>query len=170
MGELADRVDGMRVRVTTADGGITAELHDRDQLALTFREGLYPLFDDGELERRLATVATQLWAARTREYWRIFGDVTGDYSTGEDKPVTARDTEWRAERDELEATGSSADGRVTVRVAGLRRWQVTLRPGTVRALDEGQFALAVGEAAGGVIRDQFTKLAELSGKHYGDNR
>jgi hypothetical protein len=119
MGELADRIDRMRVRASTPDGGITAELRDRDQLSLTFREGLYPLLDDAGLGRRLAVLANLLWVARTREYWRIYGDVTGDYSIGEDPPADAR---------------------------------------------------AAGEAAGGLIREQFAGLAALSHRHYGDDR
>jgi hypothetical protein len=170
MGELADRIDRMRVRASTPDGGITAELRDRDQLSLTFREGLYPLLDDAELGRRLAVLANLLWVARTREYWRIYGDVTGDYSTGEDPPADARDLAWRDERDELVATGSSAGGHITVRVIGMRRWRVTVGAGTVRALDELQFTRAAGEAAGGLIREQFAGLAALSHRHYGDDR
>jgi hypothetical protein len=168
MGELADRVDGMRIRVSTPDGGLTAELHDRDQLSLTFRDGLYRLFDhEADLERRLSTLATLLWVARTREYARIYSDVTGDDSTGEDKPMGVRDVEWRVEREDLEATGSSSDGRIAVRVKGMREWRVTIRAGTLRALDEKQFVAAVGEAAGGLIRDQFAKLVALSNKYYG---
>ncbi|WP_199512223.1 hypothetical protein [Nucisporomicrobium flavum] len=170
MGELADRVDSMRVSVSTPDGGLTAELRDRDQLSLTFRDGLYQLLDDADLGRRLAVLAQLLWVARTREYWRIYGDVTGDYSTGEDKPISERDIAWKTERDNLEVTGSSADGRVTVRCVGMRQWQVTVRPGTVRALDEHQFSIAAGEAAGALIRDQFAALAALSNKYYGEDR
>jgi hypothetical protein len=170
MGELADRIHVMRVRASTPDGGITAELRDRDEVSLAFREGLYDLCDDGDLERRLAALANLLWVARTREYWRVFGEVTGDYSTGEDKPLTARDADWRTERDALVATGSSAGGRIKVRAIGMRRWEVNIRPGTVRTMDERQFALAAGQAAGELIRDQFAKVAALSHKYYGDDR
>lgn len=167
MGELADRVDSMRVRVSTPDGGLTAELRDRDQLSLTFRDGLYRLFDhEADLERRLTTLANLLRVARTREYERIYREVTGD-SSGDEKPTTVRDLEWHAEREELEAVGSSSDGRITVRVTGMRRWQVSVRSGTLRALDERQFVAAVGEAAGALIRDQFAKLVTLSNKYYG---
>ena len=170
MGDFAERIETMRVRASLRDDAIIAELCDRDQLTLAFREGFYNLCDDGDLERRLGLLASLLWAARTREYSRIYGEVTGDYSTGEDPPADVRETDWRAERDALVVTGSSADGRITVHAAGLRQWQVTLRPGTTRALGERQFAVAVGEAAGELIRDQFAKLAALSLKYYGDDR
>jgi hypothetical protein len=171
VGELADRVDTMVIRASTPDGGITAELRGRDQLSLSFSDGLYRLFDDdAELSRRLAIVANLLWVARTREYRRIYADVTGDDSTGETLAISERDIAWRTERDDLVATGRSTDGRVTVHFVGMRQWQVTIRPGTVRALDEQQFIRSAGEAAGALIRDQFSQLAALSHKHYGDDR
>ncbi|MEU4690013.1 hypothetical protein [Actinoplanes sp. NPDC023714] len=169
MGELADRVDTMHIAVSTPDGGITAELYGRDGLSLTFRDGAYRQFtDETELERRLEALAGRLWVARTREYWRIYGDVTGTDAAGDDPPAGERDRQWRAERDELVVYGSSAYGDVTIRSVGMRGWEVGIRPGTLRALDEWQFAAAAGEAAGELIRDQYAKLVALSSKHYGE--
>ncbi|MEV6636525.1 hypothetical protein AB0M54_37870 [Actinoplanes sp. NPDC051470] len=170
MGELADRVETMRVRATAPDGSLTAELYDRDQLTLTFHNDYYRQCDDDDLGRRLAAVASLLWVARTREYERIYSDVTGDYSTGEGPPATERERDWRAERDAIEAHGASEDGRVRVRAVGLRNWTVTIRPGTTRTLDEQQFIAAAGQAAGALIRDQFTRLAALSNKYYGNDQ
>ncbi|MGA5305434.1 hypothetical protein ACPCHT_36430 [Nucisporomicrobium flavum] len=170
MGELADRVDSMRVRVSTPDGAITAELYDRSKLTLTFLQGWYDLCDDSDLERRLATLAQLLWVARTREYWRTFSDVAGETVTGEDTPVSARDLDWRAERDELVARGYSPDGRIAVKAVGMRQWEVHISPGTVRALSEHEFAEAAAQAAGELINDQFAKIAELSNKYYGYDR
>ncbi|WP_067508260.1 hypothetical protein [Actinoplanes sp. TFC3] len=170
MGELADRVDSMRVRASTPDKGIIGELYSRDQLSLSFQEGLYQLLDDEALERRLAVLANLLWVARTREYSRIYADITGDYSVGEEKPISERDIAWQTERDSLEVSGSSADGRLTVRSVGMRQWDVAVQPGTARELDEHQLSVAVGEAAGALIRQQFAGLAALSNKYYGDER
>jgi hypothetical protein len=170
MGELADRIDSMRVRASTPDGSITAELHDRDKLSLTFLQGWYDFCDDRDLERRLAVLANLLWVARTREYWRIFGDVAGHTVTGEDKPISPRDVDWREERDELVARGYSADGRIAVKAVGMRQWEVRIVPGTVRALNEHEFAEAAAQAAGELIQDQFAKIAALSNKYYGYDR
>lgn len=171
MGELADRLDGMRLRVSTPDGDITADLWERDRLSLAFRKGVYGhLYDEVGLGRRLAVLAQLLWVARTREYWRIYRDVTGDDEVGEDQPAGERDHAWRTERDELVVTGSSLHGHVTVRAVGMRQWEVGIRRGTVQDLDEQQFSTAVGEAAGELIRHQFAEIAALSGKHYGDER
>ena len=118
MGEFAERIETMRIRASLRDGAMTAELGDRDQLSLAFREGFYNLCDDSDLERRLGMLASLLWVARTREYSRIYSDVTGDHSTGEDPPIDVREAEWRTARDALAATGSSY---VASRV-GCRQW------------------------------------------------
>jgi hypothetical protein len=170
MGELADRIDSMVVRASTPDGAITAELRDRDRLSMTFLQGWYALCDDSDLERRLTQLANLLFVARTREYWRTFSDVAGELVLGEDKPVSERDLDWRDERDEMVVRGYSADGRVSVKAVGMRQWEVHLTPGTVRELSEEQFAAAVGQAAGDLIRDQFAKIAALSNKYYGYDR
>ena len=170
MGELADRIDTMRVRAATLGDGITAELRDGSQLSFSFREDYYRLFDyESDMERQLEALAGHLWVARNRETRRIFTDVTGEDFIPGDPPSDERGFAWQNEREQLEATGSSADGRVSVRVVGLRDWRVSIRPGTLRVLDEYEFAATVAEAAGEMIRDLFDKLTALSYKYYGDD-
>jgi hypothetical protein len=170
VGEFADRVDSMRVRAVSPDGTISAELYDRDQLSMTFRPGFYDQCSDQDLERRLGALASLLWVARTREYNAIYSELTGDHSTGESPAVSDTDRAWRAERDNVEAYGSSSDGRVRVRAIGLRDWQVSVQPGTARRLDEAQFAAAAAEAAGELVRDQSARMVELSHKYYGSEQ
>ena len=129
---------------------------------------MYEQASTTELEQRLSTLAKLLWAARTREYLRIYEDVTGDYSRGDVPLMTVRDQAWQAERDNLEVQGTSSGGHVAVRATGLRGWQVRLSVDCKRQLDERQFAEAVSEAAGAFINDQYMKIAELSNRHYGD--
>ncbi|GAA2471298.1 hypothetical protein [Winogradskya humida] len=169
MGELADRIQAMRVRASTPDGSITADLTDRDRLTLHFPQGFYELCTESDLERRLTHLASLLWVARTREYWRTFSDHTGQQITGEDTPISARDIDWRTERDEIIARGYSPDGRIAVKAVGMRQWQVDIAPGTVRALDERQFTAAVAQAATELVQDQFAKIAALSNKYYGND-
>jgi hypothetical protein len=170
MGKLADRISLMRVRASTLGVGITAELRDGSELSISFREDYYRLFDyESDMERQLEALAAHLWVAHTREVRRIFTDVTGEEFVPGDPPSDERDFAWHAERGELVATGSSSGGRITVRVVGLRDWQVSIRPGTLRALDEYQFAESAAEAAGEMLRDLFDKLTALSSQYYGDH-
>jgi hypothetical protein len=146
---------------------MTAELRHRSEVTLSFAPGWYDRCVEGDLERRLAGLAALLWVARTREYWATVSDVTGDYATHQDKPISPRDVEFAETRDALVARGSSVDGRVRLCVEGMRRWTVRVAPGTVRALDEHQFASAVGQAAAELIQDQFRKIALLKYAIYG---
>jgi hypothetical protein len=166
MGELADRIHAMHVRASVPDGTITAELRHRSEVTLSFEPGWYDRCDESDLERRLSSLASLLWVARTREYWATVSDVTGDYATHEDKPISPSDVEFTEAREALVARGHSADGRVCLSVEGMRRWTVHIAAGTVRALNEHEFASAVGQAAADLIQDQFTKIAELKHKFY----
>ena len=168
MGELADRVDAMRITAMTRDGGITAELYDRDRMSLSFRYGVYADCTDADLEQHLRTLAMRLWVARTREYRDIWADVTGDDSTGDDPPESFADRNGRDQRDQLTAAGSSSDGRIVLRVTGMRDWYVTIQPGTAWALDQWQFAAAVEQATAELIADHFAQLAVLTRTHYAD--
>ncbi|GAB3261991.1 hypothetical protein [Kineosporia babensis] len=166
MGELADRLASMRVSVTMPDQGMSAELLGSSQVTARIQEGLYTRSRDADLEWRLTTLAGLLWVARTREYRRIFADVTGQASAGAARPISPRDIAFAQERDEIVAAGSSADGRVALQTTGMLQWRATVEPGTLRQLDEAEFLAGVGQAAGALIRDHADAVAALKNKHY----
>ncbi|GLY32497.1 hypothetical protein [Kineosporia sp. NBRC 101731] len=162
MGELAERVNQLKVFVSTPDNGMTAELQGRDQLSVTFQEGLYRRSDEAGLERKIATLANLLWLAHTREYWRIFRDVTGNYLAGSDHSQNSSVGERQQARDSVEAIGVSANGAIKLRSTGLRQWHVSIRGGTLRDLSERDFTASLGEAAQRLLRAHAVKLAKLS--------
>lgn len=167
MGELRDGIDAIRVRASSSDGAVSAELSGRTRVTLSVEPGWYRRCTERDLERRLAALAERLWAARTREYWRVLSRNADQPITGEPRPIGTRAVAYRAARDALVARGRSADGRVSVAVEGMRRWTVHVQPGTVRALDEAGFAAAAGAAAADLIRDQYRKIAVLKREVYG---
>ena len=157
----------MRVRVATPDGAIEAELSGRNDVRLSFRPGFYERCTERDLERRLAGVAALLWARRMRAYYEALSEAYGAPVTGEDAAAGPRDVRYRELRAGLVARGRSADGRIAVSVRGMRDWDIRIRDGTLRALDEHAFLAAAGEAAGELIRDQFARIARLKGTVYG---
>lgn len=66
----------------------------------------------------------------------------------------------------LRARGESADGRVQVETRGMREWTVRIQPGTLRTLDEAEFAAAVREAAAGLIVDQREQIRDIAVRAY----
>jgi hypothetical protein len=166
MSDLREKINAMRVRASSPDQMITAELSGRSQVTLSFAPGWYGRCTDSELGRKLSTVASQLWVARMREYWTVRSRDAGEIITSEPKPISPRAVAYRKARSVLVARGRSADGSVSISVEGMRSWTVTVAPGTVRVLDEREFAAAAGEAAAALIQDQYQKVATLKAEIY----
>jgi hypothetical protein len=167
MSDLGERIWAIHVRVSLPDGAIEAELADRTRMTLSFARGWYDRCDEADLERRLVAVATLLWTARMRRYWEVLSQDAGERITGEPKPISPRAVAYCEARDALVAYGRSADGRVSISVEGMRRWSIRVQPGTVRALDEYEFAVSAGEAAAELIEDQYRRIGALKLEIYG---
>ncbi len=119
------------------------------------------------LETQLIAVARPLWAGRTKAYFAALSEALGQTVTREERPIGRRDIAFHEGRDALAAQGRSADGRVRVRVRGMRDWDVRLQPGTLRTLTEPECADRVREPAHDLIQDQFRKLSRLRQEVYG---
>src|SRR5689334_16390717 len=110
MGELVDRLDRMRVRASTNNGAVTAELHGTDRVRLEFATGYYRRLDHGQLESALASLGRALWAARLRGYQTVVED-SGGQVLGRQQLTGSRDREFIQQIDALVALGRSPDGR-----------------------------------------------------------
>jgi DNA-binding protein YbaB len=166
MGVLTDRLDAMTLEVSGPGGQVTAELRNRAEVDLRFAPDAYRQYDERTLEQHLETLAKLLWAARTKAYYAALSLAFGTSITGEARPLTRRDQDFDAERDELVAEGRSADGLVSISVRGMRSWTVEIEPGTLRRLDEHEFADRVRAAAAVLIKDQYARVADLKRRIY----
>lgn len=164
---LSDRLDGMRIRASSPDGAVTAELHDRTQVDISFVPGSYRDYDETTLEQQLVGLGRRLWVGRMKEYYAAVSEAFGETITKEARPVGRRDVAFHKARDELIAEGRSADGRVHLQVRGMRSWTVRITNGTLHTLTEDAFAARVHEAAAALIGDQFAKVRELKLEIYG---
>ncbi|GIE79601.1 hypothetical protein Aph02nite_55510 [Actinoplanes philippinensis] len=164
---LGERLQAMRVQVSTPNHEMSAALHGRDGIALSFAPGWYEQCRDTDLERGLRSLAKLLWVARTREYWRILSRHSGRPITAESPAISPRDITYRENRDGLVATASTPDGRIVFSVEGMRSWTVLIRPGTVHTLSEHEFIAAVERTVSELIQDQYRKIAQLKDSIYG---
>lgn len=169
MGILADRMDALRVRVSSPDGKMTAELSGRSRIDLTLSRDAYLRYSEATLETQLIAMARLLWAGRTREYFAALSEALGQTVTREERPIGRQDIAFHEGRDALTAQGRSTDGRVRVQVRGMRDWDVRILPGTVRSLREPEFADRVREAAHDLIQDQFRQVGRLRQEVYGSS-
>lgn len=163
---LSDRLDRMRVVASSPDGAVTAELRGRADVHLTFVPGRYRTYDEAMMEQQLTGLAQRLWARRMREYYAAVSEALGETITKESPPLSPRDVKFHEARGDLVAVGESADGRIHLRLRGMRSWTVQIKNGTVRALSEDEFAARVREAARLLINDQFAKVRALKLKIY----
>ncbi|GAA1618949.1 hypothetical protein [Actinoplanes couchii] len=130
--------------------------------------GYYDSATESGLAGRLEQVARLLWAERTRFYQRALED-EGDWS-GDGTPQNDADHDFYEGREQLTATGTSPDGRITIAVQGMRTWNVSIAAGTLRSLDENAFGTAVGAAAARMINDQSLKMLQLKARTFGESR
>jgi hypothetical protein len=79
-------------------------------------------------------------------------------------PIEVRNRDYEQARDAVEATGSSADGRVTVSAVGMRNFKVRIAAGTVRELSEREFVQRVREAATAFLDDYMAQIHELKAR------
>lgn len=138
MSSLAERLAGIRVRARVSGTEIEAELRHRDQVTVSFGPSVYEWLDEPTLERFLASIARLVAAGWAREYRAALSETL--LEPGEPG------REFVAARDELVATGASADGRVTISSVGLHVFTVRITPGTLRALSSRDFAERTREA------------------------
>lgn len=164
---LAELLDQMRVHASVDGGAVSAVLHDRQQVDISFAPGFYRRATDAVLEEHLASLARLLRVEYDRQYYAVLSKASGETITKDPPPVGWRDTEYVTQREELIAEGASAGRRIVITARGLQSWRVSIAPGTVYDLDETQFADQVGEAAAGVIRSQFAGIRALKARVYG---
>jgi hypothetical protein len=162
-----DALNQMRVRASVASGAITGELHDNDRVDLSFPAGCYERFVEPDLAAHLVSLARVMHAEYVRQYFRAVSEAFGQTVTKEPTAIGRQDRAYAEQRQDLVAEGRSADGRITVTVRGMHAWRVWIAPGTLRTLDERQFAACFGEAAQGLIRDQFASIRALKNHVYG---
>jgi len=168
MSEFDDLVRALHIRVVVPGAGITATLTNHNDLVVEFSLGAYDDCSERALERHMEAMARLVCAARIDAYDRMVATMSDGLAWSDGGPEDQAITERLAE---LSVSGESADGRVRFETQGMRLWTVTIADGTVRTLNEFEFAQRVQQAAGRVIDEWFQRghavraevLAEYAG-------
>ena len=161
MTDLAERLDGIRVRARAPGADIEAELRRRTGITLSFGESVYEFIGEPALERVLAALARLLWAGWQRQY-RAAIEETDLHIDADD----LRDSNFFADRAKVEAVGTSSDERITITAIGMENFSVRIAPGTAREISEDRFAADAAEAATKVIQDFQAQVDELKKRYY----
>jgi hypothetical protein len=158
---LSERLDRMVIDASSPDGVISAELYDRDQVKLRFAPGRFAWLDERDLEHKLEALGRVVWSRRQREYYAILSDINETRIDGEPAPVNDGQWEFVQRREQIVASGQSADGRISLSVKGMQHWTVRVQDGTVRELSEDAFAQGVRDAVKQLLDDQARQITEL---------
>lgn len=161
MADLAERLDGIRVRVRASGAEIEAELRRRNEITLSFGESVYDFIDESALERALAGLARLLWAGWQRQYRAAIDETDLNIDIDD-----VRDSNFFADRARVEAVGESSDGRIIISTVGMDIFSVHVGSGTVREISEDQLSASVSEAAARLINGFQAKVDELKKRYY----
>jgi hypothetical protein len=164
MGELVDRLERLAVEAWSPDGRMAATAEGRYQVRLRFVSGAYRKYDEVELGHQLAQLATVLWTRYRREYTEIVAAFHDD-----DDPATdeePRDRIFRERLEQLDVSGTSAQGSIALRSRALVRWEVVVTEGTLRRLTEEQFLGELDSAIADILGDYQAQLITLTDELY----
>ena len=161
MADLAERLDGIRVRVRAPGADIEAELRQRTTITLWFGESVYEFVSEPALEQALAGLARLLWAGWQRHYRAAIDETDLNIEIDD-----LRDSNFFSERAQVAAVGASVDERIRVSAVGMENFSVRIEPGTVRDITEDEFTAGAAEAATRVIEDFQAKVDELKKRYY----
>lgn len=154
-------VNSLDVTVSTPDDQAFGRVRGRTEVSIWFAPGWYARADDAEVARQLQRLGRLLFAARTREYYRLRSQAFRRTVTREAAPTTEQDRRYVEQRASLVAQASALDGRFRVSATGMAHWAVQLAPGTVAAVDEATFCAAVSAAGHALVEDQFAQVRAL---------
>jgi hypothetical protein len=163
---ITERVDSMVVRASAPDGRVSAELHGRTGVRVDLAPGYFYRADEADLESSLTQLAKLMFAGRMREYYAIISDEIRQTVVPDERAISALDTRFYEERDNLVAEGRGAGGRILLQVRGMKTWIVHIARGTLRELTEDEFTSGVADAAAELILDQQAKVRELKVRTY----
>ncbi|MGH8879036.1 MAG: hypothetical protein ACRD0P_17125 [Stackebrandtia sp.] len=167
MGIMADRLDAMVINVSSPDGQVHGELRDRDAITVSFQDNSYRHYTERGMEHQLSRLAVLLWTGYQRGYDAALTEATGQPVTRSTETWDANRRRFRDEQAKTVAKGMSKEGYIYVETTGMLSWQIVIRDGTLKKLDETQFAEELIGAYHAMSAEYRAKLSRLRAKHFG---
>lgn len=156
MGQVADGLEALTVRVASPDTNIQGELKDR-RVRFAFRPGSYRTYREPDLEHQFARLLTLMSTGYRRGHRQIMSEsgFTGIVDPGDvDDEATRRYLKGMAD---LRTTGATSRKTIRFRATGMREWQCRIAEGTLARLPEKQL-VSEAEAAIQALINDYLKL------------
>ncbi len=161
--EHALRVDAIHLQVELPRSEIYAELRRRDQVTISFGPGVYDFLSERSLERAVGNLGRLMVTAWTRAF-----QATQDERVRSAQGVhDQRDRQYAEDRARIVSSGTSFDERIVLTARGMFDYDVSIADGTIRALDEHEFAERLQDAVVQLVQDYMTQIRALQDRYYG---
>src|SRR5689334_23463224 len=160
----------MVVTVTSPDGNVSARVTNSLAVDIAFRPGTYERYDEPRLSHQLARLGVAGFVGLQRgrsEAYRRSRDLSADELADAERPSTdPRRQSYEEELRQLRAEGVSGSGAVRIRTVGMTHWEVALRPGSLRRLDERAFVAELDAALRALLNDRDVKVIIVKSDHF----
>lgn len=159
MGEFADRMEQVRIQVTSPDGRIAALISGQNSMQLQFKADAYERYTETGLQRQLEALLQDTWRERRAARFQILSQVL-DQEVGVREPTSPQERKFREEKSDVIGVGFTDEVEVLV-LDECREWQVRLTEGCLEALDSPAFLQHVQAATAEAVQDFRTKVSLL---------
>jgi len=155
-------LDGTTLTVRSPDQKIVWELENGRNVQVWFEDGAYTYrgYTDASLGQQLAGLFKAMWEAHRRAHLTVLSDMVGQ-TVRDNTAGDGRDQVFLEERAKVQASGASNSRRVQLRATGMTNWEVNIKQGTNRQLDQEKFLFEVWEAFSSLMSDYRSKMARL---------
>lgn len=144
--EFAHRWACTSYDVATPAERVFLSMRGDDDLTIGFQPGWYARCTTSQMQTELARAAKLLYVTRTRAFYDLRSQLAGQRVEPATTVLTDAGARYKQGLDELAAHGQSSDGSASISMVGLTHYTVSIRPGTLDRLSEGQFKIACREA------------------------
>lgn len=165
MGELADKLNSMKVKAQSHDGNLRAIL-DKAGFVLGVRPGAYHDYEADELAYQLKSVLRKMEV----KYRKSYQEITEAF--GVTIVVDPRLAVKKVQRDYLTdaanvvLVGVTSKKLVRVRAQGMRSWECRVAPNLKSELSEEEFVEEVNAAVNNLVNKYRQSLKDFKKKHY----
>ena len=166
MGDVADNLDSLVVRVTSPDNNIMARLTNRTQVTFEFRPDSFSKYEKSELEKQLAKACRVLWVNYIRGYSEAMEKVGLNFKTKPEDAATPAERRFLTERSQLGAFGNTKKGYIEIKTLGLIKWKVRITDKALTELSESQFLAELHTAGRALMHDFNRKMVFLKDECY----
>jgi hypothetical protein len=166
VGNVADHLDSLTVRVTSPDNRIMARLANRTQVTFEFRPGAYDEFDERTLEYQLGKLCRLMWVGYTRGYSRAMEKLGLNFRMNPKYAKTPQERRFLTERTQVVAIGATEKRLVRIKTVGLIEWEFRITDGTIKKVAEPEFLLDLHTAGRTLMRDFNKRMVFLKDDCY----